>query len=102
MSTTVSVESPASRAPVPPCEERLGRLEVELSQLGFELELARSGKANVEAEVRRLERRVAQLEADRAALQSRLDERERYVGAIHASGGWKLLQYVRGLFGRKW
>lgn len=102
MSTTVSVEPPASRVPVPPCEERLGRLEVELSQLGFELELARSGKANVEAEVRRLERRVAQLEADRAALQSRLDERERYVGAIHASGGWKLLQYVRGLFGRKW
>ena len=102
MSTTASVETPGTRAPVPPCEERLGRLEVELSQLGFELELARSGKANVEAEVRRLERRVAQLEADRSALQSRLDERELDGGAIHASGGWKHLQSIRGLFGRRW
>ena len=94
--------APEKAAAAGPCEEALGRESVRAEQALFERDLARTEAARLGEELRRLERRVAQLDADRGSLQARLDERERYVGAIHASGGWKLLQSVRGLFGRRW
>ncbi len=82
--------------------EELARLRVRLAEAGFENTLARQGMDRLRAEIRKLERQLSNSEAARASLRSRLGERERYVSAIHASGGWKLLQFLRGLFGRRW
>jgi septal ring factor EnvC (AmiA/AmiB activator) len=85
-------------ASVRPREEGLEAPEDTL----FALRQTRAHAARLEAELRRIEHQMAQVEADRAALQSRLDERDSYVAAIHRSGGWKLLQKIRDLVGRRW
>ena len=79
-----------------------GRMSVRVEALAFEVELARKVKDRLESEIRRLQQQNAGLEAERTSLHSRLHERERYLGAIHASYAWKLIQNVRGLFGRRW
>lgn len=78
------------------------RAEVERDGLRFELSLSRRAEERLIDEIRRCENRLAQSEAEKAALRGRLAEREQYLGAIHTSAGWRLLQFVRGLFGRRW
>jgi hypothetical protein len=78
------------------------RLRVLLDQAHFDLELSRQNARRLERELRLIEHRLAQTEADQASVQSRLDERNDYVEAIHRSAGWKLLQKARDLFGRRW
>jgi len=88
--------------PAPGPQDESARLQVRLEEAQFALELSRQSVARLEAEIRLLEHRLAQAEADGAAVQSRFDEREGYVAAIHRSKGWKLLQKTRGFFGRRW
>lgn len=45
---------------------------------------------------------AAYLRFERAALESRLVDLEKHIQAIETSKGWKLLQLLRGLVGRKW
>jgi hypothetical protein len=78
------------------------RLRVLLEKAHFDLELSRQNAHRIERELRLIEHRLAQAEADQAAVQNRLDERNAYVEAIHRSAGWKLLQKARDLFGRRW
>jgi hypothetical protein len=78
------------------------RLRTRLETALFEVSLARETHARFEKELRRLSHQLAASESERASLVSRLAERERYVKAIHGSSGWRLLQSVRGLFGRRW
>lgn len=73
-----------------------------LEQASFELELAREIQARLEADRAQLGQRIAALEADRTALRKRIDERQTYIEAINASAAWRLVQWVRGFFGRKW
>ena len=46
--------------------------------------------------------RVAELEADRVALKNRTEEAEAYVAAVKTSAPWRVIQWLRGLVGRKW
>ncbi|MEO6326413.1 MAG: hypothetical protein ABIT01_16305 [Thermoanaerobaculia bacterium] len=94
-------EAPDALA-IPFEEESRARLAVRLEGLKFDLELAGRVRIRLEAELRRQEQQYANLEVERDSLRHRLDERQRYVAAIHASGAWKLVQGVRGLFGRRW
>ena len=54
------------------------------------------------AEQARLEAQLARVLEDKAPLRRRAQELEAYVERIHSSGGWRLLQALRGLAGRKW
>ncbi len=67
-----------------------------------ERDLARAAQTRLEEEVQRLAYRVAELEADRVALKNRTDEAEAYVAAVKASTPWRVIQWLRGLVGRKW
>jgi predicted nuclease with TOPRIM domain len=78
------------------------RLAVRLEEARFEVELAQEARRRLEAETHRLETRLAALDSERESLRSRLDERERYIDGIHTSAGWRLIQAVRGWFGRRW
>jgi uncharacterized protein YlxW (UPF0749 family) len=64
--------------------------------------LALETRRRLEVEVRDLEQRVADLTAERDALQTRLDERMKYVSAVHRSAAWRAIQALRGLVGRRW
>jgi hypothetical protein len=75
---------------------------VDLLQARFERDLALKAQERLEKELRRFERRLAEVEAERTALRTRLEERERYLAAIRASRPWKLIQLLRGLVGRRW
>ena len=83
-------------------ESDLATLEVRLAEALAERDLAREIRKRAEDETRRLREELADARADLAAVQSRLAERLAYVRNLHASSGWKLLQTVRGLFGRRW
>lgn len=76
-------------------ESALGRAE-------FERELALALQRRLVDENRRLEYRIAELEADRVALKSRLDETESYLRDVKTSKPWRLVQFLRGLVGRQW
>ncbi|MGZ5429683.1 MAG: hypothetical protein ACXWFS_11800 [Thermoanaerobaculia bacterium] len=67
-----------------------------------EREMALAAVKRLEEEVRRLEYRIAELEADRVALKNRTEEAEAYVAAVKASLPWRVIQSLRGLVGRKW
>ncbi len=82
--------------------DETARLRVQLDEAKFELELSHRNADRLERELRALEHRLAQAEADCAAVQNLLLERNAYVEAIHRSAGWKLLQRVRNVFGRRW
>lgn len=77
-------------------------LEVRLAEALAERDLAREVRKRAEEEARRLERELANARADVSAVLARLSERESYVRNLHASSGWKALQALRGLFGRRW
>lgn len=67
-----------------------------------ETEMALAAQRRLEDEVGRLTYRVAELEADRVALKNRTEEAEAYVAAVKASAPWRVIQWMRGLVGRKW
>lgn len=67
-----------------------------------EREMALAAASRLEDEARRLAYRVAELEADRVALKNRTEEAEAYVAAVKASAPWRVIQWLRGLVGRKW
>ena len=67
-----------------------------------EREMALAAASRLEEEVRRLAYRVAELEADRVALKNRTEEAEAYVAAVKTSAPWRVIQWLRGLVGRKW
>ena len=67
-----------------------------------EREMALAAARRLDDEVKRLEYRVAELEADRVALKNRTEEAEAYVAAVKISRPWRLIQSLRGLVGRKW
>lgn len=77
-------------------------LKLRIERLQFELELARSVEGRLDAECRRLHQHIAAIEADRASLRNRLDERERYLLAVQRSLPWRAAQLLRGLVGRRW
>jgi septal ring factor EnvC (AmiA/AmiB activator) len=88
--------------PAPEGEASLARLEVRLDEATFERDLARQTVKRLEREMRQMEHQVAQARSEEVGLRSRLDERERYIAALHGSKGWRLLQGVRRVFGRRW
>jgi ABC-type thiamine transport system ATPase subunit len=67
-----------------------------------EREMALAASSRLEEEVRRLAYRVAELEAGRVALKNRTEEAEAYVAAVKTSAPWRVIQWLRGLVGRKW
>jgi predicted nucleic acid-binding Zn-ribbon protein len=67
-----------------------------------EREMALAAVKRLEEEVRRLEYRVAELEADRVALKNRTEEAESYVAAVKTSRPWRIVQTLRSLVGRQW
>ena len=67
-----------------------------------EREMALVAAKRLEDEVKRLTYRVAELEADRVALKNRTEEAEAYVAAVKTSAPWRVIQWLRGLVGRKW
>lgn len=83
-------------------EDELARLQVRLSEAEFERDLARQNAGRLADEIRLLEQRLADSAADQASLKSQLDERAVYVDALHKSIGWRALETVRGLLGRRW
>lgn len=56
----------------------------------------------LERENRRLELDLAQLERDYAVVRAASEERKRYITVIRESYGWKFLQILRALAGRRW
>lgn len=98
-SGTETRTAPGGASPSP---EEHARLRTRLEQAEAELELARETARRYRSEALELAARVAEGDAERSSLVARLSERERYVRAIHGSSGWRLLQSVRGLFGRRW
>ncbi|KAA0252442.1 MAG: hypothetical protein EDX89_18465 [Acidobacteria bacterium] len=101
-----NVPSPAGQAspgsPSAPGRSAEAPPEPDLEQALFERDVARRIRGRLETEIRRLHHHISLVEADRGALRQRLEERERYVAALHSSVGWKLLQWARGLVGRRW
>ncbi len=67
-----------------------------------EREVALALARRLEEELRRLEYRIAELEADRVALRNRTEEAEAYLAAVRSSRPWRLIQFLRGLVGRQW
>jgi peptidoglycan hydrolase CwlO-like protein len=67
-----------------------------------EREMVLAAAKRLEDEVQRLSYRVAELEADRVALKNRTEEAEAYVAAVKTSAPWRVIQWLRGLVGRKW
>lgn len=83
-------------------EAELATLEVRLEDALAERDLARAARRSAEEEIRRLRQELALSKVDLTAVRGRLNERETYVKNLHGSAGWKALQAVRGLFGRRW
>ncbi len=83
-------------------ESDLAALEVRLEEALAERDLARTARRSAEEEIRRLRQELALSKLDFAAVRGRLNERETYVRNLHGSAGWRALQAVRGLFGRRW
>ena len=83
-------------------EAELAALEVRLREALAERDLARAARRNAGEEFRRLRQELALSKQDLAAVRERLNERETYIRNLHGSAGWKALQWLRGLFGRRW
>ncbi|MHB8799699.1 MAG: class I SAM-dependent methyltransferase [Thermoanaerobaculia bacterium] len=86
-------EAPAPAAPAAPPDP---------AELVRERDRALRMQEQARAEQARLEAQLATVLDDRAAWRRRAEELDGYVERIHASGGWRLLQTLRGLAGRKW
>jgi SAM-dependent methyltransferase len=95
---TVAPILPAMSARVPDDAWVSARVE----KARHEREMALAVAKRLEEEVRRLEYRVAELEADRVALKNRTEEAEAYVAAVKKSTPWRIVQALRALVGRQW
>lgn len=102
--STVNEKPVPTEAPetLPASDDAAAALNARLEAALFERDLARNVQRRFDEERSRLEHRIALLQSDRSALRKRLDERERYVAAIHASAAWRAVQWLRGLVGRRW
>ncbi len=67
-----------------------------------EREMALAAVRRLEDEVKVLSLRVAELEAGRVALRNRAEEAEAWMAAVRGSAPWRVIQWMRGLVGRKW
>jgi len=96
----------SEQAPIPTTDTEaiaeLAQTRVRLEEQTFAAEQAHHVIERLQSEVRKIEHRFVESETLRASLRNRLDERERYIGAIHASRAWKSVQWLRGLVGRRW
>lgn len=97
-----SIDSNSERDENPQGTAPADVLDVRRDAQAFEMELSQRVQLRLEKELKRLGNRIAEIEAERNSLRHRLEERERYLGAIHSSAAWRLVQAVRGLFGRRW
>ena len=88
--------------PEEPAPVEAARTRARLEKALFTVELTRKIRERREEHVRHLENVVADINADRSSLRTRLEERETYIRVLHGSRGWKFLQGLRGLFGRRW
>ncbi len=93
---------PLNQEPVPSDEPSGELLKLQIERLEFELELGRTVQGRLDSECRRLHQHIAAIEADRASIRNRLDERERYLTAVQRSLAWRAIQWMRGLVGRRW
>ena len=92
--------TPVSTAAPEPDE--VARIRVRLEAALHDRTLALEVRRRLEAEMRDLEQRIAEVAAERDALQASLDERMRYISAVHQSAAWRAVQAARGLVGRRW
>ncbi len=93
------MSAPETTRPTVP-DEALVSTRLEIAH--HEKELALAAVSRVEEDLRRLEYRIAELEADRVALKNRTEEAESYVAAVKTSLPWRLIQSLRSLVGRQW
>jgi len=73
-----------------------------LKKVAFERDLAEARAKRLTGELQTLQSQIASLQADRAILQARVADRDRYVQAIDASLGWRIIESMRKLVGRSW
>jgi chromosome segregation ATPase len=91
----------STRGPAGPAQASDGRVS-HLETLEYDLALSREIRRRLEAETRRLEAHTAALESEVGHLRTVVQERERYLDAIHRSVVWRLAQAVRRPIGRAW
>jgi chromosome segregation ATPase len=77
-------------------------LREQLKTLTFERDLADIKAKRLTGEVQTLQSQLASIQADRSILQNRLADRERYVQAVEASLGWRIVERIRKVLGRGW
>ena len=77
-------------------------ISARVEEARHEREMALAAARRLEDEVKHLSWRVAELESGRVALRNRAEEAEAWVAAVRASAPWRVLQWLRGLVGRKW
>ena len=77
-------------------------LREQLNKVAFERDLAEAKARRLTGEMQSLESQLASLQADRTILQTRIADRERYLQAIEASLGWRIVERVRKAIGRGW
>ena len=82
--------------------DELSRTRVRMEAALHDRRLALEARRRLESEIVVLEQRIAELTSERDAAQARLDERMRYITALHGSAAWRLIQALRGLVGRRW
>ena len=80
----------------------LARATAQLEKIAFQRDLAFQKAERLAVEVDRLEAQCVSLVADRDLLQTRLAERDSYLKAIESSLGWRMMQQLRSIFGRRW
>lgn len=80
----------------------MASLREQLKTLTFERDLADIKAKRLTGEVQTLQSQLASIQADRSILQNRLADRERYVQAVEASLGWRIVERIRKVLGRGW
>ncbi|MGZ7032800.1 MAG: hypothetical protein ACXVIJ_12615 [Thermoanaerobaculia bacterium] len=80
----------------------MASLREQLKTLTFERDLADLKAKRLTGELQTLQSRLASIQADRSILQNRLADRERYVQAVEASLGWRIVERIRKVLGRGW
>lgn len=78
----------------------LGRTSAQLDEARAAAALAESLRERLAGDVRRLERRLADVEAERDELLDRLKHRDRLLSQIFGSRSWRWTQTLRRRLGR--
>lgn len=82
--------------------ESIARLEAERDRAAFNLQLEQEKFKRLQTEIVRLETDLLQLELDNKVLLSRLQSAEGFARTVRTSRGWRLLERLRSLVGRRW